>query len=520
MRSTWFNRLPSRLPPSYVQKTVARLLPSQEALLTMTKDQLIKVAARKEELEKLVADDPVRFFQPAASGGQREFMTNSDPAIQGRYFFAANKTGKTTGGAIVCGEVAEGRPLWGGASRLPSAWLTLRPKRLCFFSEDFLTHEEAIVPTYASWMKRYILDVMKGPSGNLNRVQHKNGSIIYLRTYDQGYEKAEGKDYDLVWCDEPPPRDIYTAIFRGLVATKGLLLITATLLAETWLYDEIQQPFVKIYEATMYDNNWLDASARENFAALLTDEERAIRIWGKPTTLSGAIYPNFKSHRPSPFIVEQKEPPWNPLTDKPWPVVLGVDPHERKPVYCAWAYITPDNSLLWFDYAMIPSGSTKSVFKALHDRELTHKAQTKLVIGDPNRFSAQQIDGQSWQTAFEEHEYSVLLGNDDLAHGHFVVREMFDEPIRMFFMESCQGKDGPIYCLDRYTWEDWARGSRFERTPKEKPKEKHKDFPDIIRYVAVALHDGHISYETLQGELESIDLIGEDVRGVGNPYTN
>jgi phage terminase large subunit-like protein len=436
-------------------------------------------------------------------------MTNSDPNIQGRYFFAANKTGKTTGGAIVCGEVAEGRALWGGTERKSSAWLTPRPKRLCFFSEDFLTHEEAIVPTYASWMKRYILDVMKGPSGNLNRVQHKNGSVIYLRTYDQGYEKAEGKDYDLVWCDEPPPRDIYTAIFRGLVATKGLLLITATLLAETWLY-----------EATMYDNNWLDSSARENFAALLTDEERAIRIWGKPTTLSGAIYPNFKSRRPSPFIVDQNEPPWNPLTDKPWPVVLGVDPHERKPVYCAWAYITPDNNLLWFDYAMVPSGSIKSIFTAIREREATHKAPTRLVIGDPNRFQANQIDNQSWLTAFEEHEYSVLLGNDDLAHGHFVVREMFDEPIRMFFMESCQGKDGPIYSLDRYTWEDWARGSRFEKGPKEKPKEKHKDFPDIIRYVAVALHDGHISHSILQGELEAIDLMDEDARGFGNPYTN
>lgn len=519
MHST-LNKLPSKLLPDYVQKTVARLLPSQEDLLAMSKDQLIKVAARKAELERLIADDPVRFFRPSDSGHQRDFMTNSDPLITRRFFFAANKTGKTTGGAIICGEFGEGKILWGVGERPPSPWITPRPKRMCFFAEDFSTHDEVIVPTYASWMKRYILDVTRGPSGNISKIQHKNGTVIYLRTYDQGYEKAEGKDYDLVWSDEPPPRDIYTAIGRGLVATRGLFLISATLLAETWLYDEMKLPFVKVFEATMYDNTWLDPIGRENYVASLTEEERAIRIWGKPSQLTGSIYPNFIAQRPSPYIIDQQEPPWNPLTDKPWPVILGVDPHERKPIYCLWGYLTPDNSILWFNYALIPSGSIKSIFSRLKEIEATHKTPTTLVIGDPNRFSAQQIDGQSWDTAFQEHEYPVMLGNDDLSHGHFVVREMLDAPIQMFFMESCIGKDGPITSMGYYTWEEWKRGLRFEKGLKEKPNEKYKDFPDIIRYVSVALYDGNISFQMLQNELEEIDLIGEDARGSGNPYTN
>src|ERR1700689_5240242 len=306
MKSTWYNRFPTKLPPDYVAKTVARLLPSQDELLELARtgqrDQLIKISARKQELEKLVADDPVRFFQPNPTGQQREFMTNSAREIQRRFFFAANKTGKTTAGAIIAGEIGEGRTLWGGPERAAqntnNAWFSARPKRMCFFSEDFLTHEEVIAPTYASWMKRYILDVTKGPSGNINRIDHKSGTVIYLRTYDQGYEKAEGNDYDLVWCDEPPPRDIYTAIGRGLIATSGLLLISATLLAETWLYHEINLPFIKVYEATMYDNGWLPEMARENYISSLTEEEKQIRIYGKPTQLSGSIYPKFKAQVP------------------------------------------------------------------------------------------------------------------------------------------------------------------------------------------------------------------------------
>jgi phage terminase large subunit-like protein len=493
------------------------MLPPKAAVDLMSQDEILRVLAKKKELTSLVEADPVHFFSPAPTGGQRQFMTYTDPFVQGRFFFAANKTGKTTGGAIVSGEFGEGQPLWGLPGREVSPWLSKRPKRMCFFAEDFATHEEAIVPTYASWMKKYIHDIVKGPSGNISRVIHKNGTVIYLRTYDQGYEKAEGKDYDLVWCDEPPPRDIYTAIFRGLVATKGLLLITATLLSETWLYDEMQQPFVKIFEATMYDNPWLDDSARANFAAMLSEEERAIRIFGKPSNLSGSIYPMLSERYP--YVIEQMEPPWNPVSDKPWPVVLGIDPHERKPVFAQWGYVTPNDSILWFDWDLIPSLSISSVFQRLKKREATHKAPTTVVIIDPNRGAARQLDGKSWADAFSEHEYQVILGNDDLSHGHFVMREMLTAPPRMAWMESCRGKDGPLFQLQRYTWEDWSRGTRFERGVKEKPKEKYKDFPDICRYVAVALYDQVISFESLLFGDENIDIIGEEFGG-RNAYIN
>lgn len=519
MKGAYATKVPSRLPPTFIKATVDSFMPSRDVIATMSRDELVDLALKREELEILVEQDPVRFFHPNPTGDQYSFMTNGDPQIQGLYFFAANKTGKTTGGAISSGEFGQGTPLWETNKRIntKNPWLTPRPKRLCFFAEDFATHEEAIAPTYITWMKRYIDQVQRGPSGNLARIIHKNGTNVYLRTYDQGYEKAEGKDYDLVWCDEPPPRDIYTAIFRGLVATRGRLLITATLLSEVWLYEETSQPFVKVYEATMYDNQWLDSQARENFSMMLTEEERAIRIYGKPSTLSGSIYPSF--HDGLPFVIPHTDPPWDVITDKPWPVVMGVDPHERRPLYVMWGYITPNDGILWFDWDLVPSDSINSVFKRLREKERSHRVQASLVILDPNRGVQRQIDGKTWKDSFEEHEYSVLLGHDDVNYGHFVMREFLSNLPRMVWTDVCRGRGGPIYQTARYTWEDWGRGSRFERAPKEKPKEKFKDFPDIERYTAVAIHDGHISYDSLTTEDNDINLLNDGLLGGRNPYT-
>lgn len=503
-------QLPDRLPPTYVKKVADSFSPTRDQLAAMSRDELLQAVAKREELEELISEDPVRFFHPNPDGGQRGFMTCGDGDIQGCYYFAANKTGKTTAGAIYCGEFGEGKPLWEANKRRLdlNAWFSPRPKRICFFTEDFSTHEETIVPTYISWMKRYVDDIQKGPSGNLARIIHKNGTNIYLRTYDQGYAKAEGKDYDLVWCDEPPPRDLYTAIFRGLVATRGRLLITATLLSELWLYEESQHPFIKVFESVMTDNRWLDAKTRENFAMMLSEDERQIRIFGRPASLSGRIYQMFVDG--PPFVIPQLEPPWDVFHDRPWPVVLGIDPHERKPVYALWGYLTPNGGVAWFDWDLIPSDSTYAVFQRIEEREKTHKAKTTVVVIDPNRGVQRQKDGRSWKDEFEDREYPVVVANDSINDGHRVMKE-FLSSIRMVWMESCRGKGGPIYQTAHYSWEDWARGSRFEKSPKVKPKDVSKDFPDIERYVAVAIDDGLIDFDTLMGDdADSVSLLGEN----------
>jgi hypothetical protein len=53
---------------------------------------------------------------------------------------------------------------------------------------------------------------------------------------------------------------------------------------------------------------------------------------------------------------------------------------------------------------------------------------------DPNRGQARQIGNTSWKDAFEENEYEVLLGDDNLALGHGAVHDM------LRFETSADGK--------------------------------------------------------------------------------
>lgn len=514
-----FTKFPSRVPPHYVQTVLQRLLPiSPESIAHLDKSALADLAQKRNELISLITNDPVRFFQPSP-GGQYDFLTCADSSIQGLYFFAGNKSGKTTGAAILVGENAAGQPLWNRSGRTIND-LLLRgraPLRICCFCEDFSTHEETIVPTLLSWIPRRLLapkPIERGPSGNITKIIFDNGSHIYLRTYDQGYEKAEGKDYDLVWCDEPPSRDIYTAIWRGLVATKGRIVIAATLLSETWLYDELANPFIKVFEATMYDNSWLDAEGRANFEALLDDEERNIRIFGKPSNLTGLIYPTFRDE--APFIVPLAPRIWDPFTEDPYPIIAAVDPHERKGVYIEWAWLTPQDEVVWFKWKIIPPGRISNTFELILREEFEHSGPTKLVIMDPNRGRARQIDDRSWEIEFQEHSYDVLLGNDNVTLGHSKLREMLaTKAPAMRWMESCRGKFGPIYQMLRYSWDDYGRGlrRRGDRAPKEKPKEVHKDFPDIHRYTAMA----DLSFDTLTRGYKPLQLGNARTR-LANPY--
>ena len=472
---------PSKIPADFVPKVLASLLPPEEEVSQYSREQLLKLIEKKEELTLLVQQDPVRFFSPNV-GGQTGFMECEDPSKRVRCYFAGNKGGKTTGGAIRTNERLLGRPLWGRETRKLSYRV---PARGAVFSEDFDSHVEITLPALLSWCPAgEIKKIVKNAAQHPVRLEYRNGSVLHFRTYEQGAEKAEGKDWDVVWVDEPPPRNVYTAIFRGLVATGGVLYITATLLKETWLYDEAEHPHVVIFEGTIHDNRWLNAQARTDFLASLTDDERQVRELGRPASLTGVIYKSFRDG--FPFVVDPYPVPLD------CPILMGVDPHERRPLHVAWCFVTPQDEIVWFKYKLVPAGSVEEIKACLKEEESDHPSPTRLVVMDPNRGKAPQIGGVSWQQTFEEFGYEVVLGFDDIRFGHTKMREYLSyelrgeelaRPPRMRWMKTCSGKGGPIHQMLRYSWEDWAH-RKIERAAKEKPKDINKDFPDIHRYVA------------------------------------
>jgi len=484
---------PTKLPADYISRTLSRLLPSQEEILSYNKEQLLLLLEKKEELEALITREPIRFFVPGP-GAQRDFLEfQGDQRV--RLYISGNKGGKSTAGAIRTLEHVLGRPLWGDRLSRPS--YSTPPVRWVIFAEDFDSHKEVTVPTIKTWAPAgSIVRETRNSQSQVTEHAFENGSLIHYRTYDQGYDKPEGKDWDGAWLDEPPPRDIYTAVFRGIVARNGVMFVTATLLKEGWIYDELDHPHVVGFEGTIHDNEWIPDDAKRDFLASLTEEERAVREHGRPRSLVGLIYKEFRNG--PPFVVDSHPLPAG------YPIILGVDPHERKPVYVMYGYMTPEDRIIWFKWDLIKGSTETDIFARLDEHNAENGAAPAACIMDPNRGKAKQIGGDSWEAMFERHGYAVILGMDDLNIGHTLVRAYLryddETPPGMMFMDSCRGIKGPIYQLLRYSWEDW-KDRRMERDAKETPRQSYKDFPDIIRYVAAQ----GLTFDVLLWKQDAID---------------
>lgn len=500
--------LADKVPPNYGERVLARVLPSASVLSKLSREALTKLSLEKDHILKEIEANPLSYFQPL-SGGQGRFLTSWDrePEVVCLINCSGNKGGKTTGGTILLGECLLGKNLWGFENRPERNSRT--PVRACVFAEDFDSHTQTIAPNLFSWLPKGA--IRKTDFNNLGHVVNMhftNGSILHFKTYAQGIDTAEGKDWDFVWFDEPPPRELYTAAFRGLVTKNGRMVVTATLLKEVWLFDEGEKGSVRCFTSTIHDNTWLSPTAKAAFLEALPDEERETRESGKPMNLSGLVYKSFADR--DPYVIEQGALPLNA------PYILGVDPHERKPVYVAFAYLTPNDEVVWFDYLKV-KGSLAEIFETLGERCSKLPRPPSLVVMDPNRGPARQIDGQSWQGAFELEGYDVLLANDDINFGHSAMYEMLKVDKRtgtpkMMWTTGCRGAGGPVWQMLRYSWDEWATGRmRSSRDVKETPRQHNKDFPDIHRYVAMA----KLSYSNLVRGYEVLER-ATSWKGYGN----
>jgi phage terminase large subunit-like protein len=459
----------------------------------MSRPALNELLDKKRKLEHLIRADPARFFRPNA-GGQRAFLTLwDDPSCTKRVALnlAGNKSGKTTAGALLMGERLWGKSMWDRESREGVSYPT--PAVGIVFTEDFESHRDTTLPTIRTWWPSDVISKISYNNANCpSELVLSNGSILKFKTYAQGAETVEGKDWDIVWFDEPPPHSVYIAAFRGVVSFGGRIFVTATLLKEAWLFDEQEQDYAAFFTSTIHDNEWLSEQAKADFLSSLTDEEREVRELGKPFSLTGLIYKYFKDD--FPYVIP------TPEFMPEWPYFIGVDPHERRPVHVGFFTMTPAGQVIMISYGLF-RGETKSIIDQIRAKEeyLQLPKVPRLCIMDPNRGKARQINNISWEQVFSEAGYDVVLGQDDLNIGHsemyrwLRIEEKTGHP-RLLFTTDCRGKFGPIHQMQRYAWDDWTNNNtRRERDIKETPKQINKDFPDICRYVVME----NLDYDSL-----------------------
>lgn len=181
--------------------------------------------------------------------------------------------------------------------------------------------------------------IVKNTQGVPSALQWRSGSTAYLMSAEQDDKAFEGLTLDWFWIDEPVRRSIWIALLRGVMKSGGRWWMSATLLEEPWITEEIYEPGlsgededIDVFEGSTDDNEYLSDIEKEKFFKRLTDDEIQTRRYGKPSSLRGRVFKSLDSEK---NIIPSFNIPSH------WPVYVAIDPHKNKPHAVLFLAVSP-----------------------------------------------------------------------------------------------------------------------------------------------------------------------------------
>lgn len=323
--------------------------------------------------------------------------------------------------------------------------------------------------------------ILRTNQGIPTKIFFKNGSTLDILTKEQDTMVFEGWHGHFVHFDEPPPRDKYIACMRGLVDYAGRAWFTLTPLTEAWIFDELydsNDPDIFVVTVDMADNPHISREEIASFTNRLTDDEKEARLHGRFMHLTGLVY---KEYERTVHFVEPFEIPFD------WSRMLILDPHDRKPHALAWAAIDPYDSVYFYRDLEV-AGTVTELSKIIKDTEGSEKINIRII--DPNKGRAPAKVGQAGTLVDEFRKNGLRFYakvNDSLIDGHLAVKRYLkydkSQPIgltnrpKLYVFKNCRHID---HGFTHYVWDDYIHSEKKDL--KEAPKDKYKDFPDLVRY--------------------------------------
>jgi len=377
------------------------------------------------------------------------------------------------------------------------------------------------------WIPRQCLrggEWSKAYSEKYNTLTLADGGCFHFNTYEQDVEEMAGGSFHVTFFDELPPEGHYKECRMRLLDTGGQLMTAMTPpteasgVAASWVYDQLYQPGmtghedIAAFEFFTEHNRILGSEELRWIASGLTDEERQVRFYGKFLHLSGLIHPLFTGATTRQWCLTCDRPVTAmdggrcpaclqgdllPFTHviapfswpSRWPVVMVIDPHPRKPCAITWTVVDEEDQ--WIQVGECEAtGTAYEVKAAIEMYEERHDLQPVLRLIDPNAAESRNDkmeQGWTLRREFDKIGLRCTLANDNFTVG----KDRFNEALRpdpltqrprWQIFDRCEKT---ISALSRFTWDEWTRNHEFKE-PKQTPRDKHKDFPDTCRYLAMA----------------------------------
>lgn len=462
----------------------------------------LKEALASGELSEDSKDLIIKELESLATKTLLDYMPHQKQAVfhtsasKVRFLSGGNRSGKTTSGTWEDACHATGiYPGW-----YPVDLRFKTPTRGRIIVTDFEKGGAVIEEKLFSFIpKDLIVDIRRTTKGALSKIEvrHVSGgtSVIEILTHEQDDMVFEGWNGHWAHFDEPPPREKFIATMRGLIDLRGRVWLTLTPINQPWLYDEFVSKANKgdkdffFINVDMFDNPHTPLKEKEFFLKTLTEEEKEARIHGRFKHLTGLVYKMFD---PDVHVVPKDKI----KIDERWPVYFACDPHDRKKHVGIWARVDPLGNIYIIDEIHF-GGTIEQFSKQVLMRELMSGIKPLKVIRilDPNKGrTPSAVTGLRLVDEFAKHAlYFITSVNDDIALGHLAVSQKLSynksQPLsvtnapKLFFI-----KENTTECvryMQLYVWDDWKGSGKDTRTQKEKPQEKFKDFPDVIRYLVM-----------------------------------
>lgn len=229
--------------------------------------------------------------------------------------------------------------------------------------------KKAIYPKFRALAPKGMYKVRKNPQGYPTQVIWGWGSVLDFMSYDQDWISYESGTHDAACFDEPPPRELFVATLRGLMAKAGPVRMALTPHSEEWLlsgvYGREDGKTIEIIRIPTEDNLESSGGALtqvgfERYRDMLTPAEKAIRLYGETNLESGRCVPAFDNK--APWVCADFEVP------EDWHRICVIDPHEEKP-----------DAVLW--WAMAPDGGKSVVYdEVMNDNTRGNVARTAATI--------------------------------------------------------------------------------------------------------------------------------------------
>lgn len=514
---------------------------SDAALATLPDAELLKDTQELTSLwETRQQENALLFYEPAQEKA-RAFHASLKREL---LISGGNRSSKTDTILVELAIQATGIVPYSLRESYPKEKLSRRPIRARLIGASFLDNIEGVIKPKCQWWKWDGAGTPGGPRGHWGWIprtcllgsdwakayseKHRtltlsDGGTIQFNSYDQEVEKQAGASKHLVVFDEVPPKAHYTENQMRVMDTGGQLMMAMTPpteasgIAAAWIYDALYEPGlaghpdIAAFEFFTEQNRYLSAEEVRRTAAGLTEEERQVRLYGRFMHLSGLIHPLFtasvrqwcvRCDRPVAVIGDGTCPacggghtlPYQHVIEpfewpRRWPVVFVIDPHPRKPSACTWTAVTEDDQ--WRQVGeMEVSGTAEEIAAQIFRYEEAHDLHPRLRLMDPNMAESTNDKVERGWTMRREFD-RVGLRCDKAIDTYVVGVSRFNDALKpdpmtkhprwQVFATCAQ----TIYQLARYTWDEWTRQEDL-KSPKPRPRDKFKDFPDCNRYLAMA----------------------------------